>query len=248
MFATRRHFLRHGLLATSGLLLGPGDIFGATPNTDEITYRVKKGDTLSAIAKRTGTSVKALQSRNRIKGDKIFIGQSLVIPGNFSPLPALAPVIAATKKVKVDRNRWRYIVIHHSGIEAGNARAYDSNHRRRGMEHGLAYHFGIGNGRDSGNGEIEIGPRWTKQLRGGHVRKTSVNNSGIGICLVGNFQNRRPGKKQLESAYNLVDYLRDGLVHPRCKVTVHRWVDINHTVCPGKHFPFSSLKRRYNIT
>ena len=247
MFATRRHFLRTGLLASTSLFWGSGDLIGATPTADETTYKVKKGDTLSGIAQRTGTTIRSLQTRNKLKSDRILIGQKLVIPGNFAPLPALASVIAATRKIKVDRNRWRYIVIHHSGIEAGNARAYDSNHRRRGMEHGLAYHFVIGNGRDSGNGEIEIGPRWTKQLRGGHVRKASVNNSGIGICLVGNFQNRRPGKTQLESAYNLVDYLRDGLVHRKCKITVHRWVDINHTVCPGKHFPFSTLKRRYNI-
>ena len=244
---SRRQFLSTGLLASAGLLWGTPDLSAASPGTGEIAYKVKKGDTLSAIAKRTGTTVRALQARNKIKGDRILIGQKLVIPGNFAPLAALAPVIAATRKIKIDRNRWRYIVIHHSAIEAGNARAYGSNHRRRGMEHGLAYHFVIGNGRDSGNGEIEIGPRWTKQLRGGHVRKSSVNNSGIGICLVGNFQNRRPGKTQLESAYNLVDYLRDGLVHRKCKVTVHRWVDINHTVCPGKHFPYKTLKSRYNI-
>jgi len=248
MFATRRHFLRTGLIASTSLLLGSGDLLGASSKASETSYKVKKGDTLSAIAQRSGTTVRALQSRNNLKSDRILIGQKLVIPGNFAPLPALAPVIAATRKIKVDRNRWRHIVIHHSGIEAGSARAYDSNHRSRGMENGLAYHFVIGNGRDSGNGEIEIGPRWTKQLRGGHVRKSSVNNSGIGICIVGNFQKRRPGKKQLESAYNLVDYLLDGLVHRKCKVTVHRWVDINHTVCPGKHFPFSSFKQRYNIS
>ena len=247
---SRRDFLRTSLLATTGLLLSPPDLWAATLKAGESRYVVKKGDTLSTIAERNGVSVALLQRRNRIKGDRILVGQKLIIPvtpANAADVAALNPVVAATKQIRVDAKRWRYIVLHHSGIEDGNAKAYGAAHKRRGMEHGLAYHFVIGNGRDSGEGEIEIGPRWTKQLRGGHVRSSKVNNSGIGICLVGNFEKRRPSAKQLESAYALVDWLEDGLVNPSHKVTVHRWVDINHTVCPGRHFPYSSLKRRYGI-
>lgn len=245
---TRRHFICSGLLATAGLWLG-GDLLGAPLTAGETTYTVKRGDTLSVIARRHGVTVATLQQRNRLKGDRILVGQKLVIPGTAATVhPGLAPVIAATKKLRVDARRWRHIVLHHSGIEDGNARAYDAGHRRRGMEYGLAYHFVIGNGRDSREGEIEIGPRWLKQQRGGHVRSSAVNENGIGICLVGNFEKRRPSARQLAAAYSLVDYLRDGLVHPGHKVTVHRWVDRNHTVCPGKNFPFADLKRRYQIT
>jgi hypothetical protein len=42
----------------------------------------------------------------------------------------------------------------YSAIKDGNAASYDRAHRRRGMENGLAYHFVIGNGVDSGDGEI----------------------------------------------------------------------------------------------
>ncbi|MFM1851278.1 MAG: hypothetical protein RIS54_962 [Verrucomicrobiota bacterium] len=242
----RRQFLQNSLLATAGWMLAGPALFGASPR--EITYRVRKGDTLSSIASQHGVSVADLQKRNRLKGDRILAGQKLVIPGEAANALAIAPVIAATKSIRVDHDRWRYIVIHHSGIEDGNAKAYDEGHRRRGMEHGLAYHFVIGNGRDSGEGEIEIGPRWTQQLRGGHVRKTEVNNTGIGICLVGNFEKRRPSAKQLAAAFDLVDWLRAGQVHPKHTLTVHRWVDRNHTVCPGRHFPFTTLKRRYRLT
>lgn len=240
--------MRYSLLAGTGLLLDPPSLFAATLGSGETRYVVRKGDTLSAIAHRHGISVALLRSHNRIKGDRILVGQKLIIPTTAANLPAMATVAAATEKIRVDSNRWRYIVLHHSGIEAGNAKAYDSGHRRRGMEHGLAYHFVIGNGRDSGEGEIEIGPRWTKQLRGGHVRNSKVNDTGIGICLVGNFEKRRPSSKQLASAFALVDWLEDGLVNPRHKVTVHRWVDRNHTACPGRHFPYTTLKRRYGIT
>ena len=44
------------------------------------TYTVKKGDTLGAIARRNGSSVKAIKSANNLKSDLIRINQKLVIP------------------------------------------------------------------------------------------------------------------------------------------------------------------------
>lgn len=44
------------------------------------TYTVKKGDTLGAIARRNGTSVKALKKANGLKSDLIHINQKLTIP------------------------------------------------------------------------------------------------------------------------------------------------------------------------
>ena len=44
------------------------------------TYTVKKGDTLVAIARRNGTSVKALKRANGLKSDMIHINQKLTIP------------------------------------------------------------------------------------------------------------------------------------------------------------------------
>ena len=44
------------------------------------TYTVKKGDTLGVIARRNGTSVKALKRANGLKSDLIHINQKLTIP------------------------------------------------------------------------------------------------------------------------------------------------------------------------
>ena len=44
------------------------------------TYTVKKGDTQGAIARRNGTSVKALKRANGLKSDLIHINQKLTIP------------------------------------------------------------------------------------------------------------------------------------------------------------------------
>ena len=50
------------------------------PKAASTRYTVKKGDTLSGIASRHGTSVSAIKSANRISGTMIRDGQKLVIP------------------------------------------------------------------------------------------------------------------------------------------------------------------------
>ncbi|MDF3059333.1 MAG: peptidoglycan-binding protein [Rariglobus sp.] len=238
---TRRAFLRTLGLGLAGLAIGGPSLFAQAHGRR--THTVVRGDTLGGIAGRHGVTVTALKVANKLKNDRIAVGQVLVIPGTSS---VLAHVINATAGLNIERGRWRYVVAHHSGIEAGNARAYGAAHRRRGMENGLAYDFVIGNGRDSGDGEIEIGPRWLKQIDGGHVRNAFYNAHGIGICLVGNFEKRRPGRRQMESFTALVDWLRDEApLGIRPKFTVHRMVDKNHTVCPGRYFPYAEMKKRY---
>ncbi len=44
------------------------------------TYKVKKGDTLGAIARRYGTTVRAIKSANGLRSDLIHINQKLRIP------------------------------------------------------------------------------------------------------------------------------------------------------------------------
>ena len=61
--------------------------------------------------------------------------------------------------------KWRFIIVHHSASESGNAAKFDRDHRNRGWDE-LGYHFVIGNGTMSGDGQIEVGPRWVKQKHG----------------------------------------------------------------------------------
>lgn len=54
-------------------------------STEYITYKIKKGDTLSEIAKEYSTTVSTLASINNIKDvDKIYAGNTLKIPTNNS--------------------------------------------------------------------------------------------------------------------------------------------------------------------
>jgi len=48
------------------------------------TYVVKRGDTLTAIAKKHGTTVKALKAANRLKTDQILVGKLLKLPAPVS--------------------------------------------------------------------------------------------------------------------------------------------------------------------
>ena len=50
------------------------------PKPKAVRYTVKKGDTLSGIASKTGASVSAIKSENGISGSMIHPGQTLTIP------------------------------------------------------------------------------------------------------------------------------------------------------------------------
>ena len=46
----------------------------------EVAYQVRSGDSLWAIARRYGTTVKELRSANRLRGSRIYAGQLLTVP------------------------------------------------------------------------------------------------------------------------------------------------------------------------
>lgn len=129
---------------------------------------------------------------------------------------------------------WRHIVIHHSASTSGSASAFDKAHRERGWD-GLGYHFVIGNGSLSGDGEVEVGYRWKRQMQGAHAGNAEYNQAGIGICLVGDFQNAgRPTPAQLASVRRLTRYLQVKCGIPTYEVIGHGNVPGKSTECPGR--------------
>lgn len=170
--------------------------------------------------------------------------------GWFKRYRYLTPSVRrAIDKASVRKGRWKYIIIHNSGTRQGNARAFDNYHRRvRKMQNGLAYHFVIGNGTSSGDGEIEIGPRWTKQINGGHVASDYLNDIALGICLVGDFNRDAVSKNQLAALQELTDYLRNrvGKIKGKRSIVVpHKKINPKPTDCPGDRFPYEWLQREY---
>ena len=62
---------------------------GSHDNSSMGTYRIQRGDTLSGLAARFGTSVSRLAKNNRIANpDLIITGQTIEIPGAPSKVPA----------------------------------------------------------------------------------------------------------------------------------------------------------------
>jgi hypothetical protein len=158
-------------------------------------------------------------------------------------------VIEEIRRAPVQRRRWQFIVVHNSGTRQGNARVFDYYHRHvRRMRNGLAYQFVIGNGTSTGNGQIEVGDRWRRQINGGHVHSDYLNNISLGICLVGDFNRDQPTRAQLESCEELIRYLRQrcgkienhfAIVRPHREMNPPRWP----TDCPGDAFPYSWFRR-----
>ena len=223
------------------------------------SYTVKRGDSIYSIARSYGIPPTVLAERNGLSGSShVYAGQRLVIPAirtaRRTPSPSEAParnpahtalprsIQRAIDKAPVRPGRWQYIVIHHSGVDTGTFKAMDQYHREvRHMENGLAYDFVIGNGNGMGDGEIAVSRRWTQQLDGGHLASEAQNKVALGICLVGNFDERRPTPRELDGLRALVEALM-----VRCKLTpravkTHQQINIVHTRCPGTKFPTQSF-------
>jgi LysM repeat protein len=225
----------------------------------DISYVVRRGETLSGIARKHGVSVAALAERNRIsKNHYVKAGQRLMIPkastagsaassvpaarssGSSSSLPST--ISSAISNASVTPGRWKYIVIHHSGTSEGTAKGMDRYHRDvRHMENGLAYHFVVGNGNGMDNGEIFVGNRWKKQLDGGHLASEKQNKVAIGICLVGNFDKSAPSATQMQSLSTLVRTLMKRCNISAGNVKTHQQINVIGTRCPGSRFPTKSF-------
>jgi len=138
---------------------------------------------------------------------------------------------------------WHWIVIHHSASPSGNMAVFDREHKAKGWD-GVGYHFVIGNGTGSGDGQIEVTPRWPIQKWGAHAKTPDnrFNDYGIGICLVGNFDQDRPTPAQVRSLIKLTTYLMKTYnIAPDC-VIGHRDTG-RATDCPGHNFHVAVIRQ-----
>jgi N-acetylmuramoyl-L-alanine amidase len=219
----------------------------APPPQPKIPRAVPAGDRAQVVIEKSG-----------VEEDQGFEPPPSPPPRRFGFWPWSRPVtyrylsssvIEAIRRAPVKRRRWQFIVVHNSGTRQGNARVFDYYHRHvRRMQNGLAYHFVIGNGTSTGNGQIEVGDRWRRQINGGHVHSDYLNNISLGICLVGDFNRDQPTRAQLDACEELIRYLRDRCgktergtipVKPHREMNPPRWP----TDCPGDDFPYSWFRK-----
>lgn len=205
-----------------------------------VYHIVGSGQNLYRISKAYGVSISDIMRVNNIQNpDQIGVGEKLFIPKASAPIcviphkPEVYESVAKLVGKKQYRVKWRTITLHHSATLQGNAEAFDRNHRRRRMG-GLAYHFVIGNGTDSGNGEIEVGWRWKRQIE-------ASRKKDIQICLVGNFNKQEVSQAQFDSLVKLLNVLIEQYSIPLSSVRRNKDVPGVITECPGKNFPFYKI-------
>lgn len=144
-----------------------------------------------------------------------------------------------------DENNWIYVVVHHSATESGSVESIHSEHQQRKDSSGnswlgIGYHFVIGNGVGMPDGQVEPTFRWRQQIHGAHSGSVVHNSNGIGVCLIGNFQNHPPTQRQMKAVTDLVRDLSQRYKIPARLVIGHNTV--KPTSCPGKNFPLQEVR------
>jgi N-acetyl-anhydromuramyl-L-alanine amidase AmpD len=168
---------------------------------------------------------------------------------------AMPPLMAATSassqiesifgtRRPLDMQRWKYVVIHHTGEHYGTEASITRQHVKQGLQ-GLGHHFLIGNGSGMDDGELFVGKRWQQQQPGAHAvgtRSSELNQQGISICLVGNCDRTAPTRAQMDRLAELVSALCRQLNIPRDRVILHS--DAAPVSDPGRRFPEAQLRQR----
>lgn len=216
---------------------GPVTIYGAggISGVHDVYHVVGPSETLWRIGKIYDVDINTIMKANRIDDPtKINNGQRLLVPNAKSPKPVI-PLYPS--------RRWTHIVIHHTATEVGNAFSIDQIHQKRGFWNGLGYHFLVDNGTGGKvDGQIEVGPRWIKQMQGAHANAAGMNDHGIGISVVGNYSETYLTQAELNSLAFLVRTLQEYYKIPAHNVIRHDDVPGKNTECPGKNFPWQRFK------
>jgi len=178
-------------------------------------------------------------------------------------IEGLSPVsdssLILPRDAKPIAGQWQAIVIHHSATPAGDSITLNRQHTASGLS-GLGYHFVIGNGQGLGDGLVEVGYRWNRQLAGAHVAgatatesqngldRTSLstadadqyNRHSIGICMIGNGNRREFTDRQMHELITLVRALQAQFRIPGSAVYLHS--DLSKVTSPGKFFPTAEFE------
>lgn len=125
-------------------------------------------------------------------------------------------------RVKTER-----IILHHAAASQCSVDDIDRWHKQKGYSC-IGYHFFI-----KKNGTIYRGRQ--ENAVGAHAYQNNYNS--VGVCFEGDFEKEYMTDAQVESAKELVAYLKNK--YNISKVQKHK--DVNNTSCPGKNFRFDEI-------
>lgn len=144
-------------------------------------------------------------------------------------------------------NRWKYIIVHHSAGESATIASLQQVHRERqpgDPVDAIPYHYVIGNGNGIGMGEIASDWRRDMNVWGTHVsaRNKARNFTGIGVCLVGNFETSTVPEPQYQALVSLTRHLMKRYGIPAKHVEFHGRIAGESSKCPGRLFPYERFE------
>jgi hypothetical protein len=145
---------------------------------------------------------------------------------------SFAPIFDTRKPIQPAR--WKYIFLHHTKGKRGDALSI-------GGKNGFGDHFLIGNGDGCGDGEIQIGARWTSQ-QGARPIGASLADNSISICIVGDFDQSNPTPAQIRNLQRLIQTLQRRFgISGRAVLASNK---AHSTAGIGIYFPSAQLSRQ----
>lgn len=128
-----------------------------------------------------------------------------------------------------------FIIIHHTGAWEKNPQQVKDYHLSLGWRD-VGYNYLVDYA-----GQVHVGR--SLDIGGAHCRAGDMNRRGIGVALLGNFEEKPPTKNQVNSLYALCAALcTEKQIHPD-KILGHREVPGAATLCPGQHLDLSAVRR-----
>ena len=166
-------------------------------------------------------------------------------PDTYRPPEPMRWAHIAPQQVQTLRE-WKYIIIHHSAAAVGEPVGIDRDHQSRGWE-GIGYHFVIGNDRPMPIGSVQWTFRWNLQRHGAHVKVGTINQEGIGICLIGNYDEEPEPRLQLQRAAELCALLIEEIPSLSVEnILGHGEVTGTNTNCPGANISMDQFRSLVN--
>jgi N-acetylmuramoyl-L-alanine amidase len=126
-----------------------------------------------------------------------------------------------------------HIVVHHSATETGSAEAFARYHVQEQGWPGVGYHYVIGQ-----DGYIK--KCHPAEIISYHA--SGYNSRSLGVCLVGNFDEQKPTRVQLDALIELLKQLMKA--YGIRNVIGHREVPHTNKSCPGKNVNMDEIRKK----
>jgi len=132
---------------------------------------------------------------------------------------------------------WKGVCIHHSLTEDSDTRSWEAIRKYHIHTNGwdeIGYHFGI----EDVEGRIHVRIGRPTNMQGAHA--PSLNQSHIGICVVGNYDGIPPCPEYIRRLVLLIHDLSIFYKFPINYESIRFHNEVAHKTCPGKLFPAKS--------